>query len=67
MKKLIFSALLLTVFTVNKAQEKDIDEVVVTGKVMNLPYKKSNANVTVVSKSQIESLAAQSIEEVLAY
>ena len=67
MKKLIFSALLLTVFTVNKAQEKDIDEVIVTGKVMNLPYKKSNANITVISKSQIESLAAQSIEEVLAY
>lgn len=67
MKKIILSAFLLTVFTINKAQEKDIDEVVVTGKVMNLPYKKSNANVTVITKSQIENSAAKSIEEVLAY
>lgn len=67
MRKLFFSALLLAVFIFNKAQEKDIEEVVVTGKVMNLPYKKSNTNVTVISKSQIESLAAQSVEEVLAY
>jgi iron complex outermembrane receptor protein len=67
MRKLFFSALLLAVFMFNKAQEKDIEEVVVTGKVMNLPYKKSNTNVTVISKSQIESLAAQSVEEVLAY
>ncbi len=67
MKKLILSAFLLFVFIDFNAQEKDIDEVVVTGKVMNLPYKKSNANVTVISKSQIESLAAQSVEEVLAY
>ena len=66
MKKLILSAVLLSVFTVNKAQEKDIEEVIVTGKVMNLPYKKSNANITIISKSQIESVAAQSVEEVLA-
>lgn len=67
MKKLVICVLLFGKFALNKAQDKDIDEVVVSGKVMNLPYKKSNANVTIITKSQIESAAAQSVEEVLAY
>ena len=66
MKRLVLGIVFLGVFTLNKAQEKDIEEVIVTGKVMNLPYKKSNANVTLISKSQIESVAAQSVEEKLA-
>ena len=67
MKKRVLPLFLFGVFTLNKAQEKEIDEVLIAGKVMNLPYKKSNANVIVISKSQIQNAPAQSVEEVLAY
>jgi iron complex outermembrane receptor protein len=67
MKKRILPLLLLVLFILSKAQEKEIDEVLISGKVMNLPYQKSNANITVISKSQIQHSAAQSVEEVLAY
>lgn len=67
MKKRVLPLFLFGVFTLNKAQEKEINEVLIAVKVMNLPYKKSNANVIVISKSQIQNAPAQSVEEVLAY
>ena len=67
MKKRIIILALLGVFALNKAQERAIEEVLIAGKVIDLPYKKSNANVTVISKMQIQNAAAKSVEEVLAY
>ncbi len=67
MKKLIVSVALLGVISNVTAQEKNIDEVTITGKLMDLPLKKSSVNVTIIDKLQIQSAAAQSVEEVLAY
>jgi hypothetical protein len=41
--------------------------VTITGKLMDLPLKKSSVNVTIIDKTQIQNSAAQSVEEVLAY
>lgn len=67
MKKMIAAAVLTGIFITLQAQEKRVEEVMITGKVMDLPYKKSSANVTVITKEQIQDTPAQSIEEVLAY
>lgn len=67
MKRIILSAAFLGIFALFQAQEKNIDEVIVTGKLMDLPLKKSSVNVTIIDKTQIQNSAAQSIEEVLAY
>ena len=67
MKKLIVSIALLGLISNATAQEKNIDEVTITGKLMDLPLKKSSVNVTIIDKSQIQNSAAQSVEEVLAY
>ena len=67
MKKLIVSIALLGLISNAAAQEKNIDEVTITGKLMDLPLKKSSVNVTIIDKTQIQNSAAQSVEEVLAY
>ena len=67
MKKLIVSIALLATVSAFKAQEKGIEEVTITGKLMDLPLKKSSVNVTIIDKAQIKNSAAQSLEEVLAY
>lgn len=67
MKKLIVSIALLATVSAFKAQEKGIEEVTITGKLMDLPLKKSSVNVTIIDKAQIQNSAAQSLEEVLAY
>ena len=67
MKKLIVSIALLGLISNATAQEKNIDEVTITGKLMDLPLKKSSVNVTIIDKTQIQNSAAQSVEEVLAY
>ena len=67
MKKLIVSIALLGLISNATAQEKNIDEVSITGKLMDLPLKKSSVNVTIIDKTQIQNSAAQSVEEVLAY
>lgn len=50
------------------AQEKEseISEITVQGKFLNLPLKKVNENITVISKQELENSPAKSIEEVLA-
>jgi iron complex outermembrane receptor protein len=67
MKKTILSAALLALFLSVHAQERTIDEVELTGKLVNMPFKKSNVNITVITKSEIQNSPAQSIEEVIAY
>ncbi|AZB22453.1 TonB-dependent receptor [Kaistella haifensis] len=68
MKKIICSAFFLGVITMISAQEKEseITEVMVQGKFLNLPLKKVNENITVISKQELENSPAKSIEEVLA-
>lgn len=67
MKKLFVAALYLGAFSAAMAQENNVEEILITGKVIDLPYQKSNANITVITKSEIQKIPAQSIEEVLAY
>lgn len=68
MKKLVCSVLFLGVIGMVSAQEKEseITEVTVQGKFLNLPLKKVNENITVISKKELENSPAKSIEEVLA-
>ncbi|SDE29442.1 TonB-dependent receptor [Riemerella columbipharyngis] len=49
------------------AQERSqsIEEVTLHGKFLNLPYKKVNENVIVITKKEIENAPAKSIDEVL--
>ncbi len=57
----------LTLLNLN-AQEKErgINEVIVQGKFLNLPLKKVNENITVVTRKEIENSPAKSVEEILA-
>ncbi len=48
MKKLIVSRSLIGYSSAFKAQEKGIEEVTITGKLMDLPLKKSSVNVTII-------------------
>lgn len=68
MKKIVCSAFFLGIITMISAQEKEseITEVMVQGKFLNLPLKKVNENITVISKKELENSPAKSIEEVLA-
>lgn len=68
MKKLFCSVLFLGVIGMFSAQEKEseISEITVQGKFLNLPLKKVNENITVISKQELENSPAKSIEEVLA-
>ncbi|HPZ26017.1 MAG TPA: TonB-dependent receptor, partial [Kaistella sp.] len=56
----------LTLLNLN-AQEKErgINEVIVQGKFLNLPLKKVNENITVVTRKEIENSPAKSVEEIL--
>ncbi len=49
-----------------QTKESEIDGVNIQGKFLNLPVKKINENVTVITRAQIESAPAKSVEEVLA-
>ena len=66
MKKLVCSVLFLGVIGMFSAQEKEseISEITVQGKFLNLPLKKVNENITVISKQELENSPAKSIEEV---
>ena len=68
MKKLVCSVLFWGVIGMFSAQEKEseISEITVQGKFLNLPLKKVNENITVISKKELENSPAKSIEEVLA-
>ena len=68
MKKVILSVLLVGLSLQISAQEKEssIPEVTVQGKFLELPIKKVNENITVVSKEEIENSPSKSVEELLA-
>ena len=68
MKKEILAILCFATFLNLNAQEKEaeINEVTVQGKFLNLPLKKVNENITVITKKEIESSPAKSVEEILA-
>lgn len=68
MKKVILSVLLLGLSLQISAQEKEssITEVTVQGKFLELPIKKVNENITIVSKEEIENSPSKSVEELLA-
>lgn len=68
MKKVVCSVLFLGVIGMFSAQEKEseINEITVQGKFLNLPLKKVNENITVISKKELENSPAKSIDEVLA-
>lgn len=68
MKKVILSVLLLGLSLQISAQEKEssIPGVTVQGKFLELPIKKVNENITVVSKEEIENSPSKSVEELLA-
>ena len=68
MKKIILSILLVALSLQISAQEKEssISEVTVQGKFLELPIKKVNENITVVSKEEIENSPSKSVEELLA-
>lgn len=67
MKKLVVPVLMLFAISQSYAQEKetDISEVVIHGKFLNLPYKKVNENIIVITKEEIENAPSKSIDEVL--
>ena len=57
----------LTLLNLNgQEKERGIDEVIVQGKFLNLPLKKVNENITVVTRKEIENSPAKSVEEILA-
>jgi len=68
MKKGIISILLLVMMQNVSAQEKEskISEITVQGKFLELPLKKVNENITVISKEEIKKSPAKSVEELLA-
>ncbi len=49
-----------------QSKERKIEAVTIQGKFLNLPVKKVNENLTVISRAQIENAPAKSVEEVLA-
>ncbi|MBH1959437.1 MAG: TonB-dependent receptor [Flavobacteriia bacterium] len=68
MKKIVLSILMVGNMLQLAAQskEREIEEVTIQGKFLNLPVQKVSENVTVISRAQIENAPAKSIEEVLA-
>ncbi len=69
MKKQFLCLMGLGMATVFFAQEKEtqVEEVQVFGKFLNLPLKKVNENVTVITKADLQTTPAQSVEEILAH
>ncbi|KIA90673.1 TonB-dependent receptor plug domain-containing protein [Kaistella jeonii] len=68
MKKAVLSILILSATINFSAQEKEgsIPEVMVSGKLLEMPLKKVNENITVISKEEIKNSPAKSVEELLA-
>lgn len=68
MKKVIFSVFFLSTFLNFSAQENEssISEVTVSGKLLEMPLKKVNENITIISKEEIQNSPAKSVEEILA-
>ncbi|WP_297982480.1 TonB-dependent siderophore receptor [uncultured Chryseobacterium sp.] len=66
MKKQILSLAFVSLSIFLSAQESEnIEEVHIQGKFLNLPYKKVNENITLITKSEIQNSPSQSIDEIL--
>jgi len=67
MKKYLISISLMAVILNISAQEKEngIEEVIVQGKFLNLPYKSVNENIEIISRNEIENSPSKSIDEIL--
>ncbi len=67
MKKYLISFSLMAVILNISAQEKEngIEEVIVQGKFLNLPYKSVNENIEIISRNEIENSPSKSIDEIL--
>lgn len=69
MKKQLLAIILLGNSINFSAQEiqKNIEEVIIQGKFLDIPYKKISENVVIISQNEIKNTPAQSIDEVLQY
>lgn len=66
MKKLIVGVLSLAgTFSYAQENEKNIDEVNIQGKLISLPYAKTNGNIVLISKQEIQNSPSKSIEDLL--
>lgn len=67
MKKCLFSLMLLGGCVDSSAQEqpKEIEEVLIQGKFLDIPYLKITENISVITQQEIQNIPAQSIEEAL--
>lgn len=65
MKRTFLAISLLGGLIVSYAQETELQEVVLQGKFMNLPYNKINENIIIIGKKEIENTPYQSIDEIL--
>lgn len=68
MKKQILTILCCVAITGVWAQEQSvnsIDEVILEGKFLDLPYKKVNENIEIITQKEIQQSPAQSIDELL--
>lgn len=66
--KLFISIMVLFMYLVLDAQQdRELEEVVIQGKTLSLPFNKTSQNVQIITKEQIKAMPASSIEEVLSY
>ena len=67
MKKLLGSVLVVMTMANVSAQnnEDGIEEVIVQGKFLNLPYKKVNENIEIITRKEIQNSPAKSLDEIL--
>lgn len=67
MKRKLVSLACALLYVTGVAQESEslIDDIVLQGKFLNLPHKKVNENIVVITKNEIRNSPAKSIDEVL--
>lgn len=59
------TCILFTITSAAQERESVIEDVVLQGKFLNLPYKRVNENIIIITKKEIENAPAQSIDEIL--
>ena len=65
MKKQLLSVLLLVNIIHFKAQEKEIDVILIQGKFLSTPFQQVSENIEVITKKDIEASPARNIDELL--
>jgi len=66
MKRLQFILVFLSLVKFS-SQEKSINEVIIEGKFLSLPYRKVSENIEIITREQIKKIPANSIEDLLSY